>query len=79
MFILVLILCYFDLFKKIFVETNTSDYVSLGVLSQKDNQGVLHPVVFISKKYNLTECNYKIYNKELLAIIRYFEGWRSEL
>jgi hypothetical protein len=32
-FILVLILCYFDLFKEIFVETNASDYVSLGVLS----------------------------------------------
>ena len=26
-----------------------------------------------------TECNYKIYNKELLAIIRCFEEWRPEL
>ena len=25
------------------------------------------------------ECNYDIYNKELLAIIHVFEEWRSEL
>jgi hypothetical protein len=30
--------------------------------------------MFISKKYNLIEYNYKIYNKELLAIIYCFEG-----
>jgi hypothetical protein len=74
MFILVFILYYFDLFKEIFVKTNISDYISLGVLSQKDNQGVLHPIVFISKKYNLIEYNYEIYNKELLVIIYCFEG-----
>jgi hypothetical protein len=32
-FILIFILCYFDLFKKIFVKTNISDYIFLGVLS----------------------------------------------
>jgi hypothetical protein len=74
MFTLVFILYYFDLFKEIFIETNVSDYVFSGILSQKDDQGVLYPVVFISKKYNLVECNYEIYNKELLAIIYYFEG-----
>ena len=26
-----------------------------------------------------TECNYNIYNKELLIIIHAFEKWRSEL
>jgi hypothetical protein len=25
------------------------------------------------------ECNYEIYNKELLAVIRAFEEWRPEL
>jgi hypothetical protein len=74
MFILIFILYYFDLFREIFVKTNTSDYISLGILSQKDNQDVLHLIAFISKKYNLVEYNYKIYNKELLAIIYCFEG-----
>jgi hypothetical protein len=27
----------------------------------------------------LTEYNYPIYNKELLVIIRVFEGWRAEI
>jgi hypothetical protein len=74
MFILVFILRYFDLLKEIFVKTNASDYVSSRVLSQKDNQGVLYPIAFMSKKYNPAECNYEIYNKELLAIIYCFEG-----
>ncbi|XP_044715052.1 uncharacterized protein HRG_11320 [Hirsutella rhossiliensis] len=30
---------------------------------------VLHPVAFMSKKYDPAECNYEIYDKELLAII----------
>jgi hypothetical protein len=79
MFILVFILRYFDLFREIFIETNISNYIFLGVLSQKNNQGILYLIAFISKKYNLIECNYEIYNKELLAIIYCFEGWRSEL
>lgn len=70
---------HFDPLREIFVETDASDFVSSGVLSQKDAQGVLHPVAFMSKKYDPAECNYEIYDKELLAIVRCFEGWRSEL
>lgn len=70
---------HFDPTREIFVETDASDFVSSGVLSQKDDRGVLHPVAFMSKKYNPAECNYEIYDKELLAIVRSFEGWRSEL
>lgn len=72
-------LSHFDPLREIFVETDASDFVSSGVLSQKDDQGVLHPVAFMSRKYNPAECNYEIYDKELLAIVRCFEGWRSEL
>jgi hypothetical protein len=31
------------------------------------------------KKITVPECNYEIYDKELLAIIKAFEEWRSEL
>ena len=34
---------------------------------------LLHLVAFMSKKMSPQECNYKIYDKELLAIIRAFE------
>jgi hypothetical protein len=35
--------------------------------------------VYFLKQLNLAECNYKIYNKELLAIIKYFKQWQPEL
>ncbi|ODM14395.1 hypothetical protein SI65_10230 [Aspergillus cristatus] len=69
----------FDWNKEVILETDASDYVSAGVLSQYDDDGVLHPVAFFSKKHSATECNYEIYDKELLAIIRCFEEWRPEL
>jgi hypothetical protein len=40
---------------------------------------VLRPVAFYSKKMSPAECNYEIYDKELLAIVRAFEEWRLEL
>ena len=61
------------------VETDSSDYLSSGVFSQLGKDGLLHPVAFFSKNLNLAECNYEIYDKELLAIIRCFEQWRPEL
>src|SRR6202162_5509434 len=73
------ILQHFDSEKPIIVETDASDYVSAGILSQHDDNGKLHPVPFYSKKHSPAECNYEIYDKELLAIIRTFEEWRPEL
>ena len=73
------ILQHFDLEKEYVVETDTSDYVSGAVLSQPDHEGVLHPVAFLSHRHLLAECNYKIYDKELLAIVCAFEEWRAEL
>ena len=60
------------------METNSSDYVSAGVLSQKDNE-ILHLVAYFSKRIVPAKCNYEIYDKELLAIIRCFKEWGLEL
>jgi hypothetical protein len=67
------VLAPFDWEKEIILETDASDYVSAGVLSQYGDDGILRPVAFFSKKHSVTECNYEIYDKELLAIIRCFE------
>ena len=61
------------------LETDSSDYVNGGVLSQADDGGALHPVAFYSKNLLPAECNYEIYDKELLAIVRCLEHWRPEL
>ena len=49
------------------------------MLSQYDEDGRLRPVAFFSAKYSSTECNYEIYDKELLAIVKALEEWRPEL
>ena len=73
------ILAHFDFDGDVIVETDASDYVSAGVLSQYDDKGILHPIAFFSTKHTPAECNYEIYNKELMAIVRAFEHWRAEL
>ncbi|TKA54567.1 hypothetical protein B0A49_13613 [Cryomyces minteri] len=73
------LLQHFDPEKEVIVETDASDYVSAGVLSQFDNSGLLRPVAYFSRKHSPAECNYEIYDKELLAIIRAFEEWCPEL
>ena len=72
------ILMHFDVEKEIIVETNASDYFSAGIMSQYNDNGVLHPVAYFSKKHLPAECNYEIYDKELMAIIRCFEEWQPE-
>jgi hypothetical protein len=73
------VLAHFDPDWDVIVETDTSDYVSTSVLSQYDDDNVLHPMAYYSKKHSPVECNYEIYDKELMAIVRAFEEWHPEL
>ena len=61
------------------VETDSSDYNIGGVLSQYNNEEWLHPCAYFSKRNSPAECNYQIYNKELLAVIQYLEAWDAKL
>ena len=70
---------HYDRIKQAILEIDSSDYVNAGVLSQYDDEGVLHLVAFYSRNMISVECNYEIYDKELLVIIRCLEHWRSEL
>ena len=74
-----MILAHFDFNKATVIEVDASDYVVAGVLSQRDSQDVLRPVAYFSKKMTPQECNYEIYDKELLAIVRAFEEWTPEV
>jgi hypothetical protein len=73
------ILAHFDLDWDIIVETEASDYVSASVLSQYDDNNVLYPIAYFSKKHSYVECIYEIYDKELMAIVRAFEECCPEL
>ena len=58
---------------------DTLDYATGGVLSMEGEDIRWRPVTFLSKFLNETERNYKIHDKEMLAIIRGLESWRHLL
>ena len=62
-----------DIGKKMRMEVDASDYATGGVLSMECGDGLWRPVAFLSKSLNKTERNYKIHDKEMLAIIRGLE------
>jgi len=68
-----------DLDKEFRVEVDASNYATGGVLSMKCSDDLWRLVAFISKSLNDTERNYKIHNKEMLAIVRCLEAWRHFL
>lgn len=46
---------------------------------QYGNDGILRLYAYFSKKNSLIECNYEIYDKKMLAIVRYLKEWDAEL
>ena len=64
------VLAILDIDKEMRVEVDTSDYVMEGVLLIKCKNGKWRLVIFISKSLNTIEQNYKIHDKEILAVIR---------
>lgn len=64
--------------REVTIETDASDYVSAGVLSQRDDDGVIHQAAFFSKKQSPAECNYDIYDEEVMVIVKAIEEWRPE-
>jgi hypothetical protein len=73
------ILIHPDPAKPFIVETDVSDFALGTILSQFGIDGLLHPVVFYSRKLTNAKINYQVYDKELLAIITAFEQWRPYL
>ena len=70
------ILAHFNAQRPVIIETDVSDFAIGAVLSQWDDEGRLHPVAFHSRKFQPVEINYKIHDKELLAIVDAFKHWR---
>ena len=60
------------------VETDASEHAIRGVLSQ-EQEGKWKPIAFLSRTMQPAERNYKIYDKELLAIVEALAKWRQYL
>ncbi len=63
---------------KFWVEADASEGAIGAVLSQEQD-GKWRPVLFLSKSLSVTECNYEIYDKELLTIMLALKEWRHYL
>jgi len=74
---LVLILPDYD--KPFTLITDASNYATGSILEQDDTLGRLHPVAFYSKSLQPAEHNYKIHDKELLAIIHALKHFQHYL
>jgi hypothetical protein len=72
------VLAHFNLEKEIVMETDASNCVSPDVLSQYEDQGVLHPMALFSKKHTPAEENSEIYDQELGAIVKSLEQWKPK-
>lgn len=61
------------------LETDASDGVIAGVLSQEHENSVWRPLGFYSHVLVGAETNWEIHDKEMFAIVEAFKRWRPEL
>jgi len=73
------VLRHFDLKQQAILKIDALNYVKDEILSQYNDEKVLHSMIFYSKSMILAEINYYIYDKKLLVIIWCFKHWRLEL
>lgn len=63
------VLALYDCNRVTEVEVDASNFATGGVLSQKSDDGLWHPITYQSETINAPERNYKIYDKEFIAIV----------
>ena len=64
-----LIFYYYNLDFKLMLKINAFNGVVVGILLQLYLNSEWYPIAFFLKTMDPAECNYKVYNKEILAII----------
>ena len=61
------------------IEAHASDFSLGNILSQLGEEEQSHSVAFHARIVNVEEINYKVHDKELLAVVESFEQWRHFL
>ena len=73
------VLAFFQLGLPTFLETDASKDTVAGALMQTQTDGSTRPVGYFSKTMSPAETSYPIQDRELLAVVRALDFWRSEL
>ena len=69
------ILAMYDSTRPSRVETDAFNFATGAILSQKQDDGKWHLIAYRSLTMSTEECNYKIYNCEMLGLICALEDW----
>jgi hypothetical protein len=78
-FTLAPLLSHFDFAKPRILYVDSSKYALSAVLSQRNVQGKIRPVLFLSKKWSKKESSWQVHNQELGAVVQAFIEWRAWL
>jgi transposase InsO family protein/predicted aspartyl protease len=62
--------------RQFILHTDASGFAVSGVLSQKQDDGKVRPVAYLSKKMDKAEINYSTFDQELLAIVTCLDKWK---
>jgi len=73
------ILCHYHPERRKQIETDASDLVKAGILSQYELDKRWHPLAFYNKHFLLAELNYDVHDKEIVVIVNCFQEWRHFL
>ncbi|OCB88663.1 DNA/RNA polymerase [Sanghuangporus baumii] len=65
--------------KQFVLETDASNFAMGAVLSQLEDDEILHPIGYWSNTYQDAKNNYPVMEKELLAIVKALSNWRHHL
>jgi hypothetical protein len=57
------------------LEVDTSGFAMGAILLQKKADGKKHPIAYYSKTLSAAECNYDVYDLELLALVSALDHW----
>ena len=68
------ILAHFDFMRSTRVETDASNFALGAILSQLCEDNRWHPIAFHSRKFQPTEVNYDVHDKEMTAIVVFASG-----
>ena len=77
-FLVAPVLAQFDEGRETVLECDASGWATGGALMQYVD-GVLRPVAFYSRRMTPAECNYEIYDKEMLAVVACLDEWSEWL
>ncbi|GFH61911.1 hypothetical protein CTEN210_18387 [Chaetoceros tenuissimus] len=73
------LLYYPDHNKAFHIYTDSSDYQLGSSIAQYDDDGILHPVAYFSRKLNSAQMNYTVGDKEFLSIFETLRTYRTML